>query len=211
MYDWIYSLIAASILPIRNLVNEITDRISSIWSTWTNTVAGWRGQADGWIGHLGELMPATLRQGLAVYTMLRYLLLVFVPGLVAQRVADAIRWAADRVAELRAYLLGQLALVRDWLVARIDDALGLLADLRSWIFARMAEVVDVVNQLLAHVFGPLGTPERLVAWIFGTLVTALATWMLDNIDVLAAEAFRRRRGLEDQALNVAGRIIDRIA
>lgn len=209
MYDWIYGLINAAVMPLRVIVNEVAGRISSIWSTITNTIGRWRNKADIWVSNLTSLMPATLRNGIAIFMTLRYLLFVYVPGVAAQKAAEVFTWAAGQLAELRAFLLGQLAELRDWAVSRVQDVIAFVGRVIDWAQARLDEILADLRRTMAHVFGPLGSPERLAAWILGPLIMALVGWVLDNIDTLAYEAFRRRRFLEQQSITVAERIVDR--
>ena len=210
MYDWIYGLVDAATRPIRAIVAQVAATIASVWSTVVTTISRWRGEADVWVRNLSGLMPATLRNALAVYTMLRYLLTVFIPNMVAQGVGQAVAWAAARIGEARDLLLAELAALRDWAWARIQDAIAFVGRVIDWAQTQFGEILADLRRVIDHVFGPLGSPERLVAWILGALISALVTWFMDNVDTLAAEAFRRRRGIEDQALTVVGRIVDRI-
>lgn len=211
MWDWIYSIALLAVAPLRVIVAEVSARISSVWATITNTLGRWRRYGDWWVANLVNLGPATLRNALAVYNLLRYLLWTFIP-----------RTAADIAGQLVAVALQRLAELRDLALALIDRAVELARSLFNqavdfaqrildWTADRVRDILADLRTIKDHLFGPLATPERLVAWILGALISALVGWFLDNVDTLALLAFRRRRTLEDQALVLTERIVDRLS
>lgn len=209
MWDWIYSLINDAVLPLRILVNSVAARIASIWGTITNTIARWRGKAQVWVTNMVALLPATLRQGLAVLLVLRYILFVAAPRMAAEAFNGAVAWATQRLGELGAWAASELAALRTWAGEQLDGLLAFANRIVAWAHARLVDLETAVGRLIDHVFGPLGTPERLVAWILAPLIEAVTSWVLDNIDALAAAAFRRRTTLEHQAVAITERIVDR--
>lgn len=211
MWDWIYSIALLAVAPLRVIVAGVADRVASIWATITNTLGRWRGYADWWVTHLTELMPATLRHGLAVYNLLLYLLFVFIPRTAADVVGQVAEGIYRRIIELRDLAVSLIDQAVAFARARFDDAVDFTRRVIDWTAAQLRDVLDDLRAIKDHLFGPLASPERLVGWILGALISALVSWFLDNVDTLAEVAFNRRRNLERQALVLTERIVDRLS
>lgn len=210
MESWIQALIGAALGPIRALAQAAADRIRAVYDAFTAALTRVRAGFRYWLDRAYIWATATIRHALVVAGFLRWLLLVELPRRAGRILADATRWAADRIAALRDLLRAELIAARTWLTARIHEALAGIIALRNWVLDRIAELRLSVRRLLDRVFGELGSPERVVAWILAPLIGALVRWWWDNVEALAELAWRRRRQIEARALSVTESIIDRI-
>lgn len=210
MESWIKSLIALALSPVRILAQGAADRIAAVYGAFTNALGRIRVGFATWTQKGATWVVGQVRYALAVAVYLRWLARIELPRIVRQGLADATRWAGDRVAWALALVRTEIASVRDWLIARIHDAVTLVSSLRTWTQARIDEIRTAVRALLDRVFGPLGTPERLATWILAPLIGALVAWALDHAEELAEMAWRRRRFIETRAVDITTRIIDRI-
>lgn len=180
MTEWIVSLITSAVSPIRVAIAEVVARFTGLWATvtgfWGRTrdeFARWIGLARGWAG-------AGARYVGSVYTSIRYIIVWLIPHLIAQAVSDVVSWAIDFVAGLINAVRGELAVLRDWFVSTVNDVIRGFNEFRTWSTQRIGELIDTARALVKHVFGPLGTPERLASWIVGAMFAALLRYVLDN-------------------------------
>lgn len=210
MTDFINGLIWAALGPVRDIVVAVASRLSAIWSTLTNIFALLRRSYNGWAAIIRPWADATARNSMAALLFSAWLVRVGMPRLVGGVADNIAAWVLVRIDGAVVWVVAIIGNVRDGLLALIVDAVGLLAALRDWTLARVQLLDYTARRLLDHVFGPLASPQRVVAWIFAPLISALVAWVLDNIDALAENAMRRRRHLEAQALTLTERVLDRI-
>lgn len=210
MEEWIKGLISAALRPVREIAQAAADRIAGVYNAFTSALGRVRRAAANWVGVGRAWANAMIRNALAVANRLRWLIVVEIPRRVSAGIDAAVRWAADRISAARAlaeFLVGQL---RAWALARINDLIATLTAVRDYLLRKVAEVALTARQLADRVFGPLGTPERLAAWILGPLITLLVAYWWANAERLAELAWRRRRQIELRALGLVDNIIDRI-
>lgn len=180
MNEFIALLIAAALSPLRVAIAAIVARFSALWATttgfWTRTrdeFARWIGLAHSWATAGGRFVRTT-------FVVAAYTIRWFVPNLVAQAATDVYDWATGFVSGLISDVLGKLAQVRDWIIARVNDVINALVTFRTWAFGQLGELKESVTALLRHVFGPLSTPDKLAAWIVGAMFAALVHYLIDN-------------------------------
>lgn len=210
MEAYLRALIA--ILPpfLRGPAGGIVDRLLAIWR-WSESLA--RRVRGGWQRVLSG--AARLRAGIErlagqAYTTLRWLTLVRVPQLAGLAREAAIRWAAARVAAI----LADLAALRGFaigLVAKAESRVRALLD--SWVaFLRqqLAGLLADLRRVIGHVFGVLGTPERIVDWLFAALLARVTRWVIGNADRLAGMVWRQRTRIALSTVEWVERFIARM-
>lgn len=210
MEQWIKDLISAGLKPIRELAQAATDRIAAVYNAFTAALGRVRRAAVNWVSVGRGWVSATVRNAGAVATRLRWLIVVEIPRRVDSGIDAATRWSADRINAARQLAETLTAQLRAWVTARINEAIAGLTAVRDYFTGKWNELAATARQLADRVFGVLGTPERLAAWILGPLITLLLDWAWHNAARLAELAWRRRREVEQRALGLVETIIDRI-
>lgn len=210
MEAFIAGLIAAALSPVRKVVDAVEQRLSAIYNHFTDALGRARNGFVYWVGKGRAWASATVRHALAVATVLRWLVLVAIPRWLDQRVDDVTGWARSRLAELRQLAQAWVTQAIEWARARIAEGVAELARLRDWAIGQIASLAADARRLVDRVFGVLGTPERVVAWILGALVTALVEYALDNAVRVAALAYRNRDAVMARSIDLAEDLIDRV-
>lgn len=180
MTDFINGLIAFALRPLRELSNAIIDRLSALWSSVTNFFTRVRNSFTGWIGSASSWVSMQIYHAAATLTTLRWLIFTYVPRRLGDLAASIVAWTMARISDAIDYAIGQLNAFRDWIIDRVNEVIGLLVEFRNWTFARIAEARANIKTLFDHVFGVLGSPQRLANWIVGAMATALLGYILDN-------------------------------
>lgn len=210
MEAFIAGLVAAALLPIRKLTEAVAERVSAIYHNFTDTLGRARNGFLHWVARGASWAASNVRHALAVATILRWLVLVAVPSWIAHETAQLTSWALSRLGELRALVQGWVSQAVAWAQARISEALAELGRLRDWSVLQVAQLAAGARILADRVFGVLGTPERLVAWILGALITALLEYAADNAERIAERAWLNRDRIMVKALDVTEDFIDRV-
>lgn len=201
-----------SILPgwLAAPLRPLTDRLVAIWQ-WAydlgrRTVGRWA---------LVTVAGRVLLDGLHYLAFEAYSTLAWLSAVSVPRWA---RWARDlaisvmtaTVVRLLALRDAAIAALRTWAILQIGLAARGLADLRRWAVAQLAGIMVTLTRLVRHVFGVLGTPERLAAWIVGAMWTALWRYGYSQRDRLAAALWARRQPILLRSIVEIERIIGRL-
>lgn len=180
MEDWILGLLGLSSNPIKDIVSSVEQRILSVWTTatgfWSRVGAQWTGFRNA----VGGWVSAQVAHAAALGTLLRWLLFTFIPRKIGDAVGALQKYSVTLIQNAIAAARAELITVRDWLHGLVDAAVARLDCWAAWVLARIGEIRGDLNRLLDHVFGVLGSPDRLVSWILTPLVNALIQWVKDN-------------------------------
>lgn len=210
MEDWIRNLVAGWTGQLGQLARDVADRIASVYNQFTSALGRVRTGFGTWVARGIGWASASIRHAVAVALFLRYLMLSLLPAHIALAIDAAQRWAGQRVAELRDWTLGNLAVIRNWVVARVDELVASLVALYNWSVATVAAIRADIGRLFDRVFGILGTPERAAVWLVGALVPILVGYLAEHAAELGASLWGRRDQLLNQAVDQADELIDRI-
>lgn len=210
MESFLLALVYALPGPLRPLASPVAARLLRVWR-WSDSLA--RRIKGGFVKVI--LGAARLRDGMLRFasetvTTLTWIVRVRVPQLIAQARGAIIAWAVARIREATVLLTRAIDVLRRWTLARLADAMDLLDGLRRWVGSLLAPIADRVRALLAHVFGPLASPERLAAWAIGAIWAAFWRLAYGRLEAIAEAVWRRRRALLLRTLVEAERIIGRI-
>lgn len=201
-----------SVLPgwLAAPLRPLTDRLVAIWQ-WAydlgrRTVGRWA---------LVTIAGRILSDGLhylafETYSTLAWLSVVSVPRWARWARDLAITTLVATVTRLLALRDAAIAALRAWAIVQIGLLGRGVADLRRWAVARLAGLAVSVARLLRHVFGVLGTPERLAAWIVGAMWLALWRYGWSQRDRLAAALWARRQPILLRSIVEIERIIGRL-
>jgi len=207
---FIAGLVAAALLPVRRLTEAVAERVSAIYHNFTDTLGRARNGFLHWASQGASWATASVRHALVVMTAIRWLVLVAIPQWVDQRADQLAEWALSRLGELRALAQGWVSQALSWAAARIGDAVAQLGRLADWVADQLAQLRAGAKILSDRVFGVLGSPESLVAWILGALITALVGYLVDNAERLAERAWLSRDRILVKTLDVTEDFIDRV-
>lgn len=171
MEEWLAGLIASVPGPLRPAANIIVGAILRVFQ-WVDglfrrVVGGWNPLygATEWLGGgLKELRDE-------IVETVKWVILTKIPQWSNAATQWAVRWAADRLRELRDWTAGQIQAVLRWAADRIGEARDLVDRLTRWASDQIHTIVDRVNRLLGRVFDDWATPLRLAEWLIGPLWT----------------------------------------
>lgn len=210
MEAFIQGLISLALGPIRGVIDGISNRLSAIYHNFVDAFGRARNGFVYWVGKGRSWATATIHHALVVATVIRWVVLVYAPQLVAARIAQAVAWAGQELTQLRGWAGALVDQAVRWAQARLGDIIADLGRLRDWAFAQLAQLRSDVRTVVDRVFGPLGSPERLAAWILAPLLGLLVQWLVDHAVELAAIAWQRRETITDRAIDVSEDLIERI-
>ena len=210
MEDWLAGLIGLAGNKISDIVAAIQARLSSIWSTstgfWTRIRTGLgslRAAGAGWINsHLGWLV--------SLATTLQWVILVYVPRKAFQFASDVKTWATDEIQSAKNLASSALTAARTFLLGLINAVIAGVNNLTTWALGAVSALNSNVGKLLDRVFGVLATPERLVAWILGALVSALVDWAKQHAISLGRAIIATRAQIILDSLGLLEDLVNRI-
>lgn len=186
--DWINGIIGDATGGLARLASSVAQKIAWVYNFVVGFLASVRATVIRIRDFVRNFLGAVILVGAATYTALKWLAQVALPRAITQ-MFDILTAYADRAASLA--LSAARALIADvkTFVSRLIAALqATVSGFIRWATQNIGTLLNDVKVLVDHVFGVLGTPERLVAWIIGTLVKALFSWALDNA-VALGQAF----------------------
>lgn len=210
MEDWIKDLIRAATRPIRDIANAAAQRIGAVYQAFINVFARTRNAFTRWVNLGRAWATAQARHALATLNKLRWLLTVEIPRRAAAAARSIEAWTRERIAAAVASVRAEATRLGAWIVDQLSGLLRALSQVRDWATGQVARLWADLIRTRDRVFGALGTPERLVTWILAAMAAALFRLVVDNLDRYADYAWRNRANLEDQALSLTERILDRI-
>lgn len=169
MEQWLTGLIAGIPGPLRPAAGVVIGAILRVFQ-WVDglfrrVVGGWNPiyVAQDWF-----------RGGLTwfrdeVLATVRWIIVTKIPQWANHALDLAVRWAHDRLVELRNWVEGTAQSILRWTSDRINDIRSFLDSLQRWITDRLKELYDAVRELLRRVFDTWATPLRLAEWLIGAL------------------------------------------
>ncbi len=192
---------------LRPVAAPVIDRLLAVWR-WSQSLAvrvrgGWQRVNTG----TQRLRDGLERLGGATYDTLRWLTQVRVPALARWSRDAAIRWARDRVQELRVAVGSVRTLAIRAVSALRAEALAWLSALRRWVAGLVGPVLSAVGRLLTRVFDTWATPARMAAWLAGAMWSALWHYAYSNIDRFAEALWSRRRRLTLRTIDEITQIV----
>jgi hypothetical protein len=184
-------------------VGALRDAVSSFARTiWGLVTAGWTVFLHPWDfihGAVIALRNGVFRFVTASYTMARYLLFDFIPRIASSTLDYAVRWAGDRIAALQELAQALTNRAIDIARAWIDEVRSFVDGTIAWIHDRLVDVWTTLT-FVAHLVGELLTsPDKLVDWLWGALVSRTMSWIDSNVDAVAAWAYHNAIAIVQRA------------
>lgn len=210
MYDWIAQLIAAAVGPVSAVATAAADRIASVYSAFTGALGRVRGQFARWVTTGARWESSAIRFASVTYTVLHWLYVSYVPASIRSAVDDVTTYVLRQVAALAARMEHSLASLQGWTLDLVSDARRALLQVINTALDQLASAVRRIDRVEDRVFGVLGSPERLAAWILAPLLALVLQWALDNAAWIAEQAWRNRRAWEGRLLQIIDDALGRI-
>lgn len=210
MEEWIDSLIAAALAPVRTLVDSVKQRLMSIYTTLTTAFGLVRSAFGRWVDRTRRWANAQIRHALATANHLRWLATVDLPNRAAALFTQVRTWTSNLIASVVTTLRSELATVRTWVSSLVSNVASQLLAFSRWVRDGLAAIGATIARLVEHVFGPLASPERLATWAIGAIMGAAGRWIIANVERLAYAAWRHRRPIESEVINRTLSTIERI-
>lgn len=203
MDAWIRNLITSAFLGVKALADAAMERILWVyntvvaigiglrlgWSWLTTTAKYWRDKAFNFASE--------------IYTTLWYVIHVRIPMMVTDARNTVIAYLSDLLNRSINVLTHYVNLIRDWLVARLNEFLDLIRSIRDWARSTFDSVWDTLIRVRDIVFMLLTDPQRMAAWLAGALLSYVLRFIDENAEALL-DVFRSR------ATIYAGRVAARI-
>ena len=210
MDDFLNGLVALIPNPLKGAAQAIVSRLLTIWHSvtdfWARVRGGWQRLRNANFA----LGLSQLRHLYALAVTLRWFATVYVPRQ-ADLFANAVRTEAralfnQAVAGARA----ELSAVNGFLSSRLSAGLQALSDWARWTLTSVQGLQADARRLLDHVFGPLGSPQRLAAWAIGAIIDAALGWFEDNAVRIGRRLVAQRTQIFLSGLDKAEDIVSRI-
>lgn len=191
MDRWIRDLIASSVSGVLALAQATWERIAWLYATIVTVGLGVK---TGWSRLLNAIRHlASHLGGLAgeIYVTVWWTIRVRIPQSVADVRNAIIDWAVRSIDYVDRKLTLFVDTVRDWLVARLNEAIGFVNSLARWVGERIATIVNVLDRVADLVFMLLTSPERMAKWLLAALVREVLSFVDTHADAIL-EMVRRR-------------------
>lgn len=210
MQQWIDSLIWAAVGPISRLAKATRDRLTSIYTLFTTALGLVRSSFAHWVSIGGRWAGQCGRNFRSTYYHLRWLALVDLPRRAGVVTHNLYTWAVNFVHASIANLRSEASAWWTWLRHRLDGVASTLNNWVGWVEQRIGEIVGHVARLIAHVFGPLATPERLASWAIGAIMNAAGRWIWARVEFFAVLLWRYRNPVSDEVLRRTESTLERL-
>ena len=190
MEQWLAGLIAAVPAPFRPAAQVVIGAILRVFQ-WVDglfrrVVGGWnpiyeaaRWLTSGITGFRDELV-----------TTIRWLILTKIPGWANYALDLAVRWARDRIVELRDWTAGAVQAAIRWANDRINAVRDFAEAVRRWLVDLLRDPLEVLRQLRERVFGTWANPLRLAEWLIGALWTVFWRYAYSQRDRIVEWVWR---------------------
>lgn len=211
MEDWVRDLINDATKPIRRLVDSIVKKIQSLWRVLTSF---FKRVHDKWLllrSRFQKWLRAQVDFASSVAVMLRWLIRTQIPKLFQSWASDIRKWTASFIERIAQTIRQSLSTLERWARQAVADVRGLLSKFVNYVNVKLNALESVAKRLLAHVFGPLATPERLAAWAGAAILGWVIDYLADNAVTIGRRLWRSRRqvALEfaDDTIDILARIL----
>ena len=203
METFIYALINAAIGGVRDLAAAAMERMlwlyaivvtvgTAIRQGWNTVISG----ANFWRTKIRTF-------GWQLYGTIWYIIWVRIPVTISTSIDAVTMWVTVFINDVEARLTAGLAILRDWIVGRVNEFLDFINQLRQYLTRRFGELWDWADRVGHLVFTLLTSPDAMAAWVFGALVRFAINYIDENADGIL-DLIRRR------SVYYAGRIAVRI-
>lgn len=210
MNEWIRSLVRDAVRPVRDLVDAITRRLTSIFATVTGFFGRSRAALARARSKMSTLIGARVRHALAVYTTLRWLAVTFVPRRLGDLSRSIVTWTGRELGTLASQLRGAISDTARALGQALGSVAGRLDAFSRWVTGQLGEITGKLTRVLSHLFGPLATPERLADWAGEAIGRSVGRYVVNNSVKLGALAWHYRGRIIDRSLSTLEGIVARI-
>lgn len=180
MTDFFRSLIEFVVSPVRDLVNATVGRLSALWHSIIGFFYRVRDRFYNFVGGVRRWADSLRRYAISVYLTLRWMTLQFIPQMLDSLSRSIVAWTLTRLGDLQTWASRTVAALRDWLYGLITTTMARVEDAITWTQRTADALLADLKRVKDHVFGVLGSAERLAEWAAGAIFRALWRYVLDN-------------------------------